>query len=170
MTLRRASLALLAPLALSCAVAAPAAAAEPVVGAIPAPDAAELAAFKAETRKLYDMKEKAFAEGKIDPIVNRFYAENAMSVGPDGKPYAGRAAFAESYAKVVPPFKVKVEPVHSYVNGNTGWEWANFRVSPKDPNSTEKPFTFAILFLWAKVGGQWVSAGDSYVVGEFAVK
>ena len=138
------------------------------VGAIPAPDPAELAAFEAATRKLYDMKEKAFAEGKPDPIINRFYAENAMSVGPEGKPYEGRAAYRESYEKVVPANNVKVEPIRSYVNGNAGWEWANFHVTPKDPK--EKPFTFVILFLWTKVNGQWVSAGDAYVLGQFPKK
>ena len=137
------------------------------VGAIPAPDAAELAAFKAATRKLYDFKEKAFAEGKADPLVNRFYAENATSVGPEGKPYEGRAAYKANYEKVVAAYNVKVEPIRSYVNGNAGWEWANFHVTPKDPNSKEKPFTFVILFLWTKVDGQWVSAGDAYVVGQF---
>lgn len=136
-------------------------------GAIPAPSATELSAFKAATRKLYDMKEKAFAEGKPDPIVNRFYAANAVSVGPEGKPYEGRAAYMANYKKVVSSYKVKVEPMHSYVNGNAGWEWANFRVAPKDPASTEKPFNFVILFLWTKVKGQWISAGDAYVVGEF---
>ena len=139
-------------------------------GAIPASDPVELAAFQAATRKLYDFKEKAFAEGKADPIVNRFYAENAISVGPDGKPHEGRAAFLENYKQVVVPYTVKVEPVHAFVKGDAGWEWANFRVTPKDPQSAEKPFSFAILFLWTKVGGQWVSAGDSYVLGEFPAK
>lgn len=166
MNFRLAALALLAPIVLTAAPVQ----AQRAAGAIPEANASELAAFKAETRKLYDMKEKAFADGKIDPIVNRFYAANALSVGPDGKPYEGRTAFAQSYSKVVQPYNVKVEPFRSYVNGNTGWEWANFRVMPKDPASTEKPFTFVILFLWTKVSGEWVSAGDSYVVGEYPAK
>lgn len=145
-----------------------AAAATPtVIGTVPAPDAQELLAFQAATRKLYDLKEKAFSDGKVGPIVERFYAENARSIGPDGKPYQGRAAFTENYAKLVPNYVVKVEPASAYVSGNAGWEWANFRVMPKDPASAEKPFTFAILFLWMKVGGDWVCAGDFYTIGEF---
>ena len=156
-------------LAVASAAVPTIAASQPVaeVGAVPAPKAAELSAFQAATRKLYAMKEKAFAEGRVDPIVKRFYAANAVSVGPEGKPYEGRAAYFENYQKVVPTYNVKVEPVHAYVNGNAGWEWANFRVRPKDPHSTEKPFSFVILFLWTKVKGEWVCAGDSYVVGEF---
>lgn len=159
-----------AALMLGASLAAPAAHAAPVetVGAIPAPDAAELAAFKAATRALYDLKEKAFADGTADPIVNRFYAQNAVSVGPEGKPYQGRAAFLKSYQAVVPTATVRVEPIHAHVKGDTGWEWANFHVTPRD--SKEKPFTFVILFLWSKVDGQWVSAGDFYTVGGFATE
>lgn len=138
-----------------------------VMGDIPASDPRELAEFKAATSKLYQMKEKAFRENKVDPIVKRFYAANVVSVGPSGKPEVGREALTKGYNEVVPRYEVKVEPVYSYVNGNAGWDWANFRVKPKDPKSTEKPFSFVILFLWSKVNGQWVSAGDAYVVGEF---
>lgn len=136
------------------------------MGNIPASDPAELAQFKAATSELYDMKVKAFADGKADPIVNRFYAENAISAGPEGKPYEGRAAFTESYSKIVPLYNVKVEPLRTFVSGNAAWEWANFHVTPKDP-ATGEPFTFLILFLWTKVDGQWVSAGDFYNIGSF---
>ena len=138
-----------------------------VIGDIPLPDARELAAFKAATRKLYDLKVKAFAENQVAPIVERFYARNAVSMGPEGKPEVGREEFTKSYSEVVPPHFVKVVPVYSWVSGNAGWEWANFHVSPKDPASGEKPFTFGILFLWARVKSQWVSAGDMYVNGGF---
>lgn len=151
--------------------AATEAAAEPVdlsgtMGNIPASDPAELAEFKAATSALYDMKVKAFADGKADPIINRFYAENAISAGPEGKPYEGRDAFMESYSKIVPLYNVEVEPVRTFVSGDAGWEWANFHVTPKDP-ATGEPFTFLILFLWTKVDGQWVSAGDFYNIGGF---
>jgi ketosteroid isomerase-like protein len=137
------------------------------MGNIPAPDARELAEFKAATRALYDLKEKAFAEGKVDPIVKRFYAENVVSVGPEGKPVLGRAALTKGYEAVVPASNVKVESINTFVKGDVGWDWANFYVTPKDPNSKEKPFSFVILFLWTKMDGKWVSAGDAYVVGSF---
>jgi ketosteroid isomerase-like protein len=133
------------------------------VGDLPAPDVKELAAFKKEIRALYDLKEKAFAEGNADPIVDRFYAANAVSVGPEGKPAIGRDAFRKEYQEVVQNHTVKVESVYSYVKGDLGWDWANFHVASKD--GKEAPFTFVILFLWAKSGGHWVSAGDAYVTG-----
>ena len=42
-----------------------------------------------------------------------------------------------------------------------------FGLRSVDRNSREKPFSFVILFLWVKVDGKWVSAGDAYVVGSF---
>ena len=164
-------------IAMACAsIAAPAVAqsAPPlphkVMGDIPAPNPRELAAFKAATAKLYALKVEAFAKNQVAPIVERFYAKNAVSMGPEGKPEEGRAEFTASYNAVVPAHKVKVVPIHSWVSGNAGWEWANFHVAPKDPKSEEKPFTFGILFLWAKVKGDWVSAGDMFVVGGFPEK
>ncbi len=141
-----------------------------VTGDIPAPNPRELAAFKAATAKLYALKEEAFAKNQVAPIVERFYAKNAVSMGPEGKPEEGREEFTTSYNAVVPSKNVKVVPIHSWVSGNAGWEWANFHVSSKDPKSEEKPFTFGILFLWAKVKGDWVSAGDMFVVGGFPEK
>ena len=46
-----------------------------------------------------------------------------------------------------------------------GWDWANFHVTPAEPN--EQPFTFKILFIWEKVNGEWICKGDIYVLGWF---
>src|SRR5690606_26111738 len=134
------------------------------VGAIEAPDAAELAAFKKEIRALYDLKEKAFADGDAEAIVNYFYTADAVSVGPDGKPAMGRAAFLENYRPLVERYNVTVESIRTHVNGDSGWDWTNFHVTSKD--GSEPPFTFVILFLWNKIDGKWACPGDMYVVGQ----
>jgi hypothetical protein len=46
------------------------------------------------------------------------------------------------------------------VNGDAGWDWANFYVTPDDPK--EKPFSFKILFLWERIDGEWWCKGDFY--------
>ncbi|MBG6120448.1 MULTISPECIES: YybH family protein [unclassified Sphingobium] len=128
-------------------------------------DPAELSRFKAEIKKLYDLKEQAFADGDAETIVNRFYSSDAITVGPDGKPAIGRAAFLEEYKKIVAKYNVKVESVRTYVRGDDGYDWTNFFVTSKD--GSEKPFSFIILFIWTKVDGQWVCAGDPYILGRF---
>jgi len=159
-------------LAIALAAASPAAmlsaaqAAEPLppAGALQAPDAVELAAFKKEIRALYDLKEKAFADGDAEAIVNYFYTADAVSVGPDGKPAMGRAAFLENYRPLVERYNVTVESIRTHVNGDSGWDWTNFHVTSKD--GSEPPFTFVILFLWNKIDGKWACPGDMYVVGQ----
>lgn len=134
---------------------------------ITAPHSAEMRAFKAAIRQLYDLKEKDFAEGRDDHILNRFYASDAISFGEGEGISIGRADFKRLYDTVTKQSTVKVRSVHSYVSGTAGWDWANFYVTPRDP--AEKPFSFAILFVWAKEGGKWICKGDAFVKGAFAL-
>ncbi|RME69093.1 MAG: nuclear transport factor 2 family protein [Alphaproteobacteria bacterium] len=128
--------------------------------------AAALAAFKAAIRKKYDLKEAAFAADDPEPIVTQFYAADARSVSAnDAQTYAGVDAFRRVYASVVPGATVKIESVETYVNGDAGWDWANFFVTPDDPATA--PFSFMILFLWSKEDGEWISKGDFYALGKF---
>lgn len=135
------------------------------IGSLEAADPAALAEFKKEIRALYDLKEKAFAEGDAEAIVNHFYSADAVTVGPDGKPAMDRAAFLENYRTLVEKYNVRVESVKTHVNGESGWDWTNFHVASKD--GSEPPFTFIILFLWNKIDGKWACPGDMYVVGSF---
>jgi hypothetical protein len=59
----------------------------------------------------------------------------------------------------------RLSAMYTYVNGDAGWDWADFQVFPTDPKN--KPFTFAILFLWTKAHGAWVCKGDFFVNGSF---
>jgi len=126
---------------------------------------AELATFKEATRALYDLKERAFADDDPKPILERFYAPDVISTDAEGNTHVGTAGIAPLYAQVVPTNTVRVESIYPHVNGEIGWDWANFHVTPDDPN--QAPFTFKILFLWEKVDGRWVCKGDMYVPGRF---
>lgn len=122
----------------------------------------ELEMFKQAIRAKYDIKENAFRNHDPLPIMNQFYTEDVISVGPDGV-IKGRKALLEEYKKHIAD-TVRIESVHTYVNGNAGWDWANFYVTPAD--ISVKPFVFTILFLWEKRNGEWWSPGDMYNLGE----
>jgi hypothetical protein len=128
-------------------------------------DSAELTAFKKAIRLKYDMKEKAFATHDAETIVTRFYAEDAISVGQGFGIFIGREQLRPLFAKAVNQYTVKVISVHTKVQGNAGWDWADFVVYPVD--AKEKQFTLAILFLWVKREGKWMCQGDFYVDGSF---
>lgn len=125
---------------------------------------AELIAFKKAIRAQYDLKVKAFAERDADTIVDKFYSEDVVSTGEGEKVFVGREAIRPLYKKVVQENDVEVESVHTHVSGKLGWDWANFKVKPRDP--AQKPFTFKILFLWEKINGKWMCKGDLFMVGD----
>ena len=131
------------------------------------PDSPELAAFKKAIRAKYDLKEKAFANHDAETILTKFYTPDVISVEgtADGGIYVGREQIRPLYERVVKDSLVKVDSVHTFVNGESGWDWADFHVRFTDGKT--KPFTFAILFLWTKVNGEWMCKGDYFVMGSF---
>lgn len=127
------------------------------------PDSPALRAFRKAIRAKYDMKEKAFAEHDAETIVSKFYTADVISVGVPEGIFIGRDQIRPIYEEVVRGNTVKVESIHTYVNGNAGWDWTDFHVQPTDPQ--QKPFTLAILFLWAKERGEWMSKGEFFAAG-----
>lgn len=73
--------------------------------------------------------------------------------------------FRADHRKVVKIANVRANPVYTHVATDAAWEWVNFRATPKD--ASQRPFTFTMLFVFAKKDGKWVSGGDAYAVGEF---
>ncbi|MEX2524357.1 MAG: nuclear transport factor 2 family protein [Gammaproteobacteria bacterium] len=141
-----------------------------LMGAVAGPalaDDSEAAAFKQAIRAKYDLKEQAFAAGDADLVVDRFYSEDVISTDNEGNTHVGREELRPLYEEVTAAFNAKIESVYTHVNGDAGWDWANFHVTPKDPDSEVEPFSFKILFLWEKVNGEWWSKGDMYVLGRF---
>jgi ketosteroid isomerase-like protein len=129
-----------------------------------AEDQGQIAAFKTAIRAKYDLKEAAFKAHDPLPIVNKFYSEDAVSVGPGPGMTRGRAALLEEYKQHMTA-TVRIESVHTHLNGNNGLDWANFYITPDNRN--EKPFSFQILFLWEKRKGEWVCIGDYFIRGKF---
>lgn len=127
------------------------------------PDSPALREFKSAIRAKYDMKEKAFAQHDAESIVTKFYTADVISVGAPEGIFIGRDQIRPIYQEVVRNSTVKVDSVYTYVNGDAGWDWADFHVRPTD--ATQKPFTLLILFLWTKENGEWMSKGEFFTSG-----
>jgi Domain of unknown function (DUF4440) len=128
-------------------------------------DPQELSVFKQAIREKYTIKEKAFAERDVEALVTRFYAADAITTS-EGGVVVGRDQQRATYTTTMKTaYSVKISSVYTYVKGNTGWDWANFQMSPL--GSSDAPFNARILFLWAKVNGEWICKGDMSVSGKF---
>jgi hypothetical protein len=125
----------------------------------------ELEEFRTEIRVKYDMKEAAFAANDPEPILNRFYHPEVVSTGPDGVTHLGRDGLRPVYNEIIGS-DVRIESYRTFVAGDAGWDWVNFHVTPP-VEAHEEPFTFKLLFLWARENGEWWSHGEMYVVGKF---
>ena len=128
---------------------------------------AELAAFKQAIRAKYDMKEQAFRDNDPEPILTRFYSEQAISTDNEGKTKVGTEELRPVYEEVIGAL-VRIESFDTFVNGDAGWDWVNFHVS-FPPEAEMDPFTFKMLFLWERIDGEWWSHGEMYVLGEFEI-
>jgi ketosteroid isomerase-like protein len=130
-------------------------------------ESAELTAFKQAIRAKYDMKEKAFRERDGETIVTRFYAPDVVSIGEGSPLHRGRDELQKVYtAPEVINSEVRIVSFHTHVNGNAGWDWADFHVTPADKSTA--PFTFKILFLWERIDGEWWCKGDMYLIDKSA--
>jgi uncharacterized protein (TIGR02246 family) len=156
-------------LAQSLVVSAPGFAQAPEASSAADPSG-DISAFKQAIRKLYDLKEKAWAAGDAESIVTQFYSADAISVGEgDPETMVGREAFRKAYRQYVQDVPtVRIESVSTFVNGKAGWDWANFYSNPKpDKKSLYPPSPIRILFLFTKEKGKWICKGDIFVNGKF---
>ena len=136
-----------------------------VSGCAPEREESEIDSFKMAIRAKYDLKEEAFRKNEVAPILTKFYSENVISTDKDGNTHIGRDALEPIYEEVIVA-DVRIEPFNTFVKGDAGWDWVNFYVT-FPPEMEVAPFTFKMLFLWERVGGEWWSNGEMYVLGEF---
>lgn len=127
----------------------------------------ELSAFKKAIRTKYNLKEQAFRDNDVEPIINHFYSPRVMSVDPEGNTHIGREGIRPVYEEVIGSL-VSIESYQSFVNGDAGWDWVNFHVS-FPPGVEADPFSFKMLFLWERIEGEWWSHGEMYVPGAFTI-
>ncbi|MBN9462918.1 MAG: nuclear transport factor 2 family protein [Burkholderiales bacterium] len=134
-------------------------------------DSDALQAFRKAIRAQYDLKERAWAARDYRSLVTGFYSPSAFTAA-EGEPKffaMGRDQFLELYKTYVADTdRIRIESVHTHVNGNMGWDWTNFYADVKPEKAKDyPPSPVRILFVWEKIDGKWMCAGDVVLLGSF---
>jgi len=136
-----------------------------------ASDTATLEAFKSAIAKKYKEKENAFAQADYETVVTKFYSDDVVAAAPGeggGGPSVqiGREQLRQLYKGLMEkngPAKVTISSTNTFVSGDAGWDWTTFSVTAKG----QPQMDLLVLFLWAKVNGEWICKGDFLVPGKF---
>lgn len=119
----------------------------------------ELAEFRAATRALYDLQERAIADGDADIIANSFFAADAVAFGGDGVVFRDRPSWVAIFKSFVEGFSaMRIVSHYPFVRGDAGWDYATMINTAKDGGVIH----LAIVFLWTRVDGRWICAGNAY--------
>lgn len=121
-------------------------------------DGSQLVAFKKAIRLQYDLKENSWAAHDADAIIANFYAVNAIEAGAAGDVSVGRDQIKPGLAEAVNSGTVKIRSVYTFVAGDAGWDWTDFALYSADKKVKEGALT--VLFLWARIQGQWRCMGE----------
>jgi nitroreductase/ketosteroid isomerase-like protein len=124
----------------------------------------QLREFRAATRALYDLEEKAYEDKDAATLVSHLYSEDAFVVSPNSTSL-GKQQILAGYQRHMDG-RAHLVSVKSYVNGNSGYDMVNFAFTPDD--RAEKPVTFKALLLWEKRHGKWICLGNMFMPGAFA--
>jgi ketosteroid isomerase-like protein len=116
-------------------------------------DLSEMAAFRAAIDAKYAMHVQAFEDGDPEPILDRFFTEDALWEYAGYPRRVGRAQLRELFEAVIGTDRVAVRSIRSFVSGDCGWDYADYPVTPRDP--AKAPWVFRQMFYWVRRDGDW---------------
>lgn len=114
----------------------------------------EIEAFRAAIDAKYRLHERAFEDKDPEPILTRFFTPDALWEYHGYPRHEGREALRGLFEEVVQKDRVKVIPIRSWVAGDAGWDFTDYRVTPRDPD--EPGWTFRQMFYWVRIEGEWL--------------
>lgn len=123
-----------------------------VANASLAPEA-EMAAFRAAIDAKYALHVAAFEACDPGPILERFFTSDALWEYAGHPRRVGREQLRELFQGVIGEDRVAVRSIQSFVSGDSGWDLADYPVTPRD--RTRQPWVFRQMFYWVRRDGDW---------------
>jgi len=122
----------------------------------PAPDdstlSAEQRSFAQALRERYAHHARALETGDLEGILT-FFTEDAVWMGSGWPSRSGKAELRAMFKEVAGTAKVHSRSLSAYVNGDSGWNFVDYAVTPNDP--AVSPWTFRTSFQWTRADDQW---------------
>ncbi|SAK74546.1 hypothetical protein AWB79_04371 [Caballeronia hypogeia] len=125
---------------------------------------------QADFRPRLDKIETSWKAQDADAVAS-VYSKDAIVTGQDSPDAAkGRAAVSAKVKELMAGARsTKISIYDTQVlSDRSALTWVTWDVEPKD--SQEKPFSTKSLFVWKKVGNEWLIVADMYALGPMSAK
>lgn len=113
----------------------------------------EQRAFASALRERYAIHVKAMDAADVESLLS-FFTDDAIWVGSGWPTRAGRSQLRELFTEVAGTATVVCRSLYTYVDGDTGWDFVDYAVTPRDPSVT--PWIFRTAFQWVRREGSWL--------------
>jgi ketosteroid isomerase-like protein len=113
---------------------------------------AEQRNFVQALRERYAHHARAMEKGDLDEILT-FFTEDVVWMGSGLPSRNGKAEIRAMFEEVAGTGTVRSESLAAYVNGDSGWNFVDYHVTPND--SAVSPWTFRTSFQWTRSDDQW---------------
>lgn len=117
-------------------------------------DELETAAFRKAIAIKYALHVEAFENCDPEPILTQFFTRDALWEYAGYPRQTGRQALRELFETVIHADTVTVRSIQSFVQGDAGWDYADYFVTPRDTRTP--PWVFRQIFCWVRLDGDWL--------------
>jgi hypothetical protein len=111
----------------------------------------------------HDLLRAAFATGDAEIIGKEFYAPEAWVVGPDTATWKGTERIISLYGDFVGLNRWKAKRESIVANGSESI--SEYIVGTTISVETSQESDFKILFIWSKIGKEWLCGAQFYASG-----
>ena len=115
---------------------------------------AEMRQFRAAIDAKYRLHVAAFEAGDPEPILQHFFTADALWEYHGYPRREGREQLRQLFESVIRSDRVAVHPIRSYINGDSGWDYTDYTVTPRD--TSRPPWVFRQIFCWVRIEGEWL--------------
>jgi ketosteroid isomerase-like protein len=88
----------------------------------------------------------------VDRVLT-FFTDDAVWMGAGWPSRSGKTELREMFEQVAGTAKVCCRSICAHVDGNCGWNFVDYSVTPND--ASVSPWTFRTAFQWTRGSGIW---------------